>query len=72
MDSKQELKSYCLLIKIKYCVKYSGKEIIKSESFFLDKFISISTLDCCLNLNINLRSNGVKNIDKKEHEKNVN
>ena len=69
MDFKQEFKSYCLLIKIKYCVKYSGRKIIKPEPFFLDNFISIATLDCCFNLEIKSIRNGVTIIDKKEHEK---
>ena len=68
LDFKQEFKSYCLLIKIKYCVKYSGRKIIKPEPFFLDNFISIATLDCCFNLEIKSIRNGVTIIDKKEHE----
>ena len=55
MNFKQELKSYCLLI--------------KKENFFLDNFISILTLDRCLKSEIESIKNGMTIIEKKEHDK---
>ena len=63
---------FCLLIKKKDCVIDFVKEISDPERLFLDNFISISTWDSCLTLEIESVRNGVKIIDNKEHDKTYN
>ena len=60
------------IIKKKYFVIESLQETSEPERFFLENFISISTLDSSLMLEIESVKNGVTIIDNKEHENKYN